>query len=58
MELQNALDSMYMSAQIKHRKLAFPVVLVALAKDLHSCGHRLRFPLALKPLQVFTMLEA
>ena len=53
LELRNALDSMYMSAQIQHRKLAFPAVWVALAKDLHSCGHRIRFPLALQLLQVF-----
>lgn len=52
LELQNALDS------IEHHRLAFPVVRAALAKDLHSCGHRLRFPLALQPLQVFTLLEA
>lgn len=38
LELQNALDSVYMSAQIKHHKLAFPAVRVALAKDLHPCG--------------------
>ena len=58
LELQNALDSMYMSVQIQHRKLAIPAVWVALAKDLHSCGHRVRFPLAPQPLQVFMLLEA